>query len=96
MANRRIQKKRAARHRPLTMIRISEAEVPRRLDRMLQRMRRRHEGYLIVRADGREVAMVPYWYHTALVAETARLRRLAQQAAPDSSPAVDPPETAAS
>lgn len=60
MTARRIRHKRAKRAEVARWVRVAEHDVPRRLDRLLQRARRHREGVVIVGADGQaRAALIP-------------------------------------
>lgn len=59
MSNKRIRKKQDWLHRPLQKIVITEEWAQSHLPRILQRIRRHREAYVVVRKDGGPGAIVP-------------------------------------
>ena len=67
MSSRRVQRKLAKRTQVQSWLTVWEVDVPRRLDRLIQRVRRRNEGVVIVGADGRPRAVLIAPRHYVMV-----------------------------
>lgn len=72
MTSRRVRRKLAKRARVRRWLTVRDVDVPRHLDRLLQRVRRQGDGVVIVSAEGRpRVVLIAPWHDTVLTSRLA-------------------------